>query len=773
MIFALFLLLTTVMGLAQFQDTIYMYQNRTVFAHLRDNDLHTIFEIPFDVGYTSGDTDITTISPPSSDDCKLVGAETSLLAFCSSHNRTMLDVQKYYPLMGQWESLLIDSNITYYENTSYIHSMSDPKAVYMFSGVNPKTSKLSNRMLKLDLVSLEITNAITSVQPTPFKSATNLEINSNTEMLFGGLTDNGYSEISEIPVWQYNSWAERPCNVMSGGPLNGSSNAIVLPIFEKSNEFVYNSTTNSFEVSSVLILGGYDLSGQSLNIGSLNVSSFVWEWNDLTEELSTSQQNNETTLDLEKALGVVSLYDTLFVINESKKRDDTSSYSIDLFDADSFGHVESVDYSTFQSEHQSGDHGVNKSLIIAVSVIIPILVIILAVCFIIFYYRRYEKRKQDEMNEKEVTAIVDFYENQHKQLSESSFGTGGTTLNDSLPTSARDVVINNFDDGDNISIKRPKRSLSSTILRTLSKRLPPVPKHVYVNHNLNHNVDYSYPSLNHIPENSSISTFQTNSTKVPSNGTPRSSKSARSKSISSYFSESEDQSSQKSSGKIFAYQLSNKSDGSIDESAYNLSLMNMMRRMSSKRASSKLRITNPDIIEEEEFNSDSGDRQSIVDMSHYIPTTGSQEFEDPFLDINTNLFRGDSLRVSNGQFKDMKYDISNDPFKDMKCDVFRGNSVYYTKKVEDPFKEMTTDIFRGDSVYQKNSNNPFKNLSSDIFRGNSVYFKDSNSEDPFKNMNSNLFRGDSIMIKQEGKRCSSSGSETSENGSQLKQRTVS
>lgn len=795
--------MATALGLAQFQDTIYMYQNRTVFAHLKDNGLETVLEIPFNQGYTSGiDVAIKTISLPNSNDCKLVGAESSLLAFCSSNNRTMLQVQKYYPLDNAWVSLPIDNNVTFYANTSYIHSMSDSKAIYMFSGVDPSTSKLSNRMLRLDLINLEVTNAITSVQPTPFKSATNLEINSNTEMLFGGVSDKGYSEIDQIPVWQYNSWAERPCNVKSGGQLNGRSNAIVLPVFEKSNEFAYNSTANIFEVSSVLIIGGDDSNGESLKIGLLNVSSFVWEWSDLTDDLSTSQKNNQTTLNLDSAMGIVTLYDTLFVINNSYKRDG-SSFSIDLFNVDDFSHIDSVDYSTFQLQHESVSHTVNKSLIIALSVIIPILVIIIALCLFFFYYRRYKQRKQDEMNEKEVREIIDFYQNEHKQFSESSFGTD-TTLNDSLPTSASEVIINNFDDGDNISIKRPKMSLSSTILRTLSKSLPPVPKHIYVNHNLNHNVEYSYPSLNHIPENSSISTFQTNSTKIESTGTPRSNKSARSKSMSSYASEFEDQFSQKSQGKTYTYQLSNKSDGSISDSAYNLSLMNMMRRMSSKRVSNKLRITNPDTIQEEE-SVEEGDKQSIIDMSRYIPSIESLDFEDPFADLNSNVFRGNSLRVPNTPFNDITGDIfrgnsvhynnDDDPFKEMTNDIFRGKSIYQQNskeaskilknnldneaQLDDPFRNIGNDIFRGNSVYQKDSDDPFKYMANDVLRGNSVYFRNKVNVDPFKNLNSDLFRGDSIKIKiklTKEKRCSSSGSETSQNQDsqfQLKQRSVS
>lgn len=760
-------LLGSAHALASFQDTIYLYKNRTVYAHVEEDGQDTIFEIPFNQGYTAGTNwDVKSLSVPNGDDCKLVGAEFSLLAFCSANNGTTLQVKQYNSALDVWTQLPIDSSISYYVNTSYIHSMSDPRAIYMFSGVDPSTSELSTRMLKLDLNSMEVTNAVTSVQPAPFQQASTLEINSNTELLFGGLDDSGFLQLGEIPVWQYNGWAERPCET-SDSPLNGTANAIVLPVFDKTNQFAYNGTADVFDVSSVLVLGS-DATGDSI-LGSLNVSSYVWEWSDKTGELASAQQTNTTTFDLNLALAVVTIYDTLFVVSKSGKRD-SQGYSLGLYNANDFSEIDSVNYSTFQKEHTNSSHTVNKSLIIALSVIIPVLMIIIVLCAFTYYYRRYKQRKQDELNEKEVTAIVDFYQNQNKQASETTFGTD-TTLNDSLPSSASNVVINNYDDGDNISINRPKESFSTTILRTLSKKLPPVPKHVSLTPSLGQE---GY--LNHIPENSSISTFLTGSTRQGTHSTPRSHKSSRSKSISSYASESEDQFSQKST-KMLPYQLSNKSDGSLDETAYNSSLMNMMRRMSSKRVSSKLRITNPDTIHEE---TEECDKQSIVDMTQYIPQMDVQ-FEDPFAQLNTNLFRGDSLRLANDPFKDTATDLfrgnslycSADPFRDMSVDVMRGSSV---KKMQtNPFKNMSCDVFRGNSIYQRNDD-PFTDMASDVFRGNSVYFKGKRNSkhqevvaDPFQHLSSNIFRGDSLRDPI-GKRSTSTGSE---NETHPKQRSVS
>lgn len=726
MLITLLWMLLAAGGVASLQlDTVYMYSNRTVFVQLEDL---TLLEIPLNGPYASNQTissqsqSIQQVESPPSDLCKLVSVQYNLYAFCNSTENT-LSVLQYTPAISNssgasqhWHKVPVPE-VDYFIESTYLHSMVDPMAVYIFSGVDPETNSLSSRMLRLDLVTNLFTNSSLSItQPEPFAEATTLEINSNTQMILGGSNSLMGKNSNEIPVWQYNSWAEREMKPLDGTPPTLQGPLVVLPVFDESNQFAFNGTMNDFHVSSVMIL-------HNENAGKLNVSSFVWEWQETTNEAATN-------LELSTAAAIVTLYDTVMVISNndvnSGKRE--LNYKMKLFSAKDFSKVDSINYSQLQSQNILKNHTVNKSLIIALSVIIPILVIIIALCGGLFYYRRYKQKKLELENEKEIKAIVDFYQSKH--YSQSTFSTnGGTTLNDSLPSSASDVEVNNYDQDDNISINRqpsPKKSISSTILRTLSlssKTLPPTPR-----------LSNNNATLNHIPENSSLSTFQTSSTKVKSN------KSSRTRSISSYYSTDSEL-----GGKTYPYSLSNKSDGSLVEQTTS-SVLGVMRRVSSKRISSKLKITNPDIIEEEDEaeqqHIDVSDKVSIVDMNLNIGV----EAENPFSHLPSDLFRGGTI-----------YDKKQDPFKNTQTDLFTSTTKNESNSDEqndlmdndNPFSETQCDLFRGQSLYQPN--NPFNDMRADIFRGNSVYFKKdrkaTKSENPFSHLDNTLFRGQSLYNK--------------------------
>lgn len=334
-------------------------------------------------------------------------------------------------------------------------------------------------MIRLDTTTWETSNAKSQVQPSPFYKSTGLQINSNTLALFGGVTsDNKMVSMMEIPVWQYNSWAERPCNISAAQDVQPRTGALVFPVFSETNQFAYNDTSTDFEVSSVLMIGGVGVNNTDVypKIAALNVSTNVWEWEDLSNDLILADNNNAKTgvkLSLDSILAAGIVYDTLLTISASSSSSNSSSslskrssisesqLTIQLYNATNLQHLSEVDYTAISDSAASTSpfsHS-NKNLTIALSVIIPILVIIILTCLFVWLYKRYRKRKEDERNEKEIREIVDFYENQHKQFSETTFSSYDSDYksNGGSDYDFDKIDINNYNDGDDLSMNSWRR----------------------------------------------------------------------------------------------------------------------------------------------------------------------------------------------------------------------------------------------------------------------------------------------------------------------------
>lgn len=462
------------------QDTLYDFNNRTLYIYLHNHDssdvsqygssLNKLYRIPFNTKFSSGDVLNSTIASPPQKACEVVIASSVLYSLCPD-TEGLLNVNRYITESDSWQDIPLNSSLRYYNGSTYLYTDSDSTGIYVFSGVSASdNTTLSTRMVRLDTSTWTISNAASQVQPSPFYKSTPLQINSNTQALFGGVSNNDKMvSMMEIPVWQYNSWAERPCNISTAQDVQPRTNSLVLPVFSESNQFSYNTTLTSFEVSSVLMLGGIGVNGTEAfpKIASLNVSTNVWEWGDLSNDLisvdgNTSQASANLSLDTILAAGMV--YDTLLTITATtsnssslSKRATTSDESliIQLYNATNLEYISEIDYTAIASSSstaKSYSHS-NKNLTIALSVIIPILVIIILTCLFVWLYKRYRKKKEDERNEKEIREIVDFYENQHKQFSEATFSSYDSDYkSNGSDYGYGNFNVNNFTDGDDLSL---------------------------------------------------------------------------------------------------------------------------------------------------------------------------------------------------------------------------------------------------------------------------------------------------------------------------------
>lgn len=461
------------------QDTIYDYNNRTVYIHLNQNSnteseqINQLFRIPFNAKFNSGDTISNyTITPPPTNDCSLVVTSTDLLSFCPN-GKNLLAIARYDNDKDAWQNIPTKSGIMYYNDSTYIHTESDKTGIYIFSGASEfrGVTSLSNRMMRLDTQTWQASDASSRIQPQPFYKSTSVQINSNTQALFGGISGNNMLvPMMEIPLWQYNSWTERPCITIDNVPIASRIDALILPVFFNTNNYLLNETITTFEVSSILMLGGTDLNGTTVkpSVASLDISTYKWKWTDLTKNQTFKDQHSWDDLysSVTSNIAAVSIYDTLLMINtdnnNNQKRDQKSqNYVITLYNATDFRQLDSVDYSCLNnlSLTKAQNYHFNKNLTIALSVVIPVLFIILLCVFLTYMYKKYKAKKEEERYGREVKEIVDFYENQHKRNSAYTFSSYDSDYKSTGEDDEffDDVKINDFEDGDNLSLNSWRR----------------------------------------------------------------------------------------------------------------------------------------------------------------------------------------------------------------------------------------------------------------------------------------------------------------------------
>lgn len=464
------------------QDTLYDYDRRIMYIYLHTAGNTTdpseelaqnvVFKIPFNSKLHSGDniSNFTIASPPHTS-CEVVVAQSDLYSFCDGV-KGVLAVNKYNPDSDSWRSVGLQSNLTFYNDSTYLYTNSDPTGIYIFSGV-AATGHLSDEMLRLDMTSWQSSDASSRIQPAPFYKAASLQINSNTQAMFGGISFNGsLVSMMEIPLWQYNSWAERPCTTKTEQGIGSRIGSLALPVFYNTNQYLLNETLTTFDVSSVLVLGGEDLDENPVlpDIMLLNISTNVWTWKDLDDQMAASNTDismNNTALSIDSIDAAAIIYDTLLTLtlnssSTSRKRSTNDlTVAVQLYNATNLKYLDEMDYTYLNNINtQYVVIHSNKNTIIAISVIIPILVTIILAVFFFWLYKRYKAKKEEERNEQEIRDIVDFYENRHKQnsdltfsSSDSGYKSGGTFDNYDF------MKVNGCTGDDNLSIQswRKKR----------------------------------------------------------------------------------------------------------------------------------------------------------------------------------------------------------------------------------------------------------------------------------------------------------------------------
>ncbi|CDK24353.1 unnamed protein product [Kuraishia capsulata CBS 1993] len=374
-------------------DTVYNLANQTVYIR-PSNSNSTVLQLQFDDVIETNQTLITTIASPPSD-AKLVsnvGLHDGLFAVYPNEDYT-LEIQWYDAAQDLWKNLSLSDTFEFYSDSSYLTG--DDEFLYVYGGSSLLDSSVSNRLLKIDLASGEVSTANTTVTPANFYGAASVPLDESTTLVVGGKSSSGWVGLTQLALWEYSTWAFR--EVSSTSTINSRILPLVLPVMK----FPDNDSM-SFEADSVLMIGGnLSSSYSSPSFASLTLSNWSWTDLDTTVSVSNSLVNNEqdSELSLDSIVGAATVFETLIVVHS-----ESGSYAAHLYNASTLRTVDSMDYHVSSHSHSS-----NRSLVIVLSVVIPIFGILLIAVLLLYLYRRHKHTLAEREKELELKNALEYY----------------------------------------------------------------------------------------------------------------------------------------------------------------------------------------------------------------------------------------------------------------------------------------------------------------------------------------------------------------------------
>ncbi|KAG2731143.1 hypothetical protein G9P44_005559 [Scheffersomyces stipitis] len=408
-------------------NTLYAYVDGRIYIHLKNNDLLALnFSIAGFSGSSNGlsvtDIDLTNNqqvetlpSPPENATLflfneelyGLIGVKTnSKLDVCGEGIIQLLKFDSTQKMWSQVHANLNFNNIndaSYYQHATVLTTPTDTDTVYLYGGIcDSQHGIVSNRLLSFNMSSYEFVNITTSTKPEAFYGAGNLLApNPQTQLVIGGQSNQGWLNMYQLATWDFSSgWSFKQINKDGNDPtMNSRTFPLILPIFSQLSNNTIEAVSNFLSIQEVLLIGG-DLLGEESTpqYAKLSTSSNDWSWN----------TTFNVTWDYSEILGAATIFNTLVIINSTSegnsKRDGSgSSYSVSLYDTNTFASVTSVKSNTVnalektQQAASSFKHSVSKKAILGT--VIPLVVIAIVVAAVILYTRRRKRQQQqDELN---------------------------------------------------------------------------------------------------------------------------------------------------------------------------------------------------------------------------------------------------------------------------------------------------------------------------------------------------------------------------------------
>ncbi|OUM55679.1 hypothetical protein BVG19_g5255 [[Candida] boidinii] len=412
-------------NLSSWGDTIYNYNNGTVFVHIDDS----LLQFEFNGKYTTNDKiESDNIIKVNNKNSKII-ITNNIIYSIYPNDDNYINLSFFNNTSNDWQSIsLINSTVDFYSYSSYLTTLDEIESIYIYGGLNSEEDA-STRLLKLDLTSNSITEIETSISPSGFFAASNILINYNTQLVVGGEASQGWVNLKQSALWQYDSWSFKTVNINQQEFMSARLNPLLLPVFKKDSfsKEIQSKNLTDFTLKSVFMIGGEMTDYETYSapkFSSLNLSdSSNWNWNslDTSVALSNSETNNAINqpLALDQIEGALMLYDTFVIITDSSNstidtRDaENGNFYIRLYNSTNFQSLDSVDY-TYLNNVSTGSKS-NKSIIIAIAVIIPILFLIIVAILVLLLFRKYKRIQEEKEKEQELKNVLEFYKGDNYQ----------------------------------------------------------------------------------------------------------------------------------------------------------------------------------------------------------------------------------------------------------------------------------------------------------------------------------------------------------------------
>lgn len=386
-------------------DSLYSPSSNYTFIKLETNEIIPIDSRSNQDIYLSNDETVdAVIQAPTKGNYSLALANGELYAiYSNATDSSRLAISKLDMNSNSWDIIsytsTLSSGIEYYLGSSIMTILNtDDNYENFFIYGGSYNNSITSRLLEFNTGTETLGESVISISPTGFYGAGNsiLDPASNGNIVIGGKASTGWVSMFQIAVWEYQSWTFK--TVTADFSVNSRTNALVLPVYS-------DNSINDF-----LVIGGElndDLS--SPYVLNLNVAN-EWKWSNLTgvgdfdiyDSIGSVVINN-TLISIEvdnsgKRSGnyIYKLYDinnsfnTIDILNiEASQADDVSEVTKTVTSVMSSSSDSSTLELSEQSKHQI-EAAKKKQTTITVAVVVPIVTIIIILIISYFLIKKYK-----------------------------------------------------------------------------------------------------------------------------------------------------------------------------------------------------------------------------------------------------------------------------------------------------------------------------------------------------------------------------------------------
>lgn len=397
-------------------NTLYSYEDGNIYIHLKNNDL---IQLNFSItgfnnlqfsDYNESELNIadnqqvaTLPTPPSNSTLFLLNKNLYAI-----HNDNAiiaeggkLSLSKF--ISNSWVKVSLDfSNVagdtSNYNYPTVLTIPGNNETVYIYGGINQDSSVITNRLLSIDINTMKVANVSTATKPQAFYGASNvLAPNSKIQLVIGGQSDVGWLNMYQLASWDFLagwSFFQVDSDPQVNVTLNSRKFALTLPIFNPLPNNTGSTINSLLQINEVFLIGGQHDKGLSFpTYAKLDMKTNDWIWN------TTLNVN----IDESQILGAAMIFNTLVVVNSSsviQKRDGGKSYSLNLFDINTFSPVQNLKTNVktiLQTPMAGGTNKQSVQLKAILGTLIPLIVLAVGGSIGFHIY----KQKQGKQNENE------------------------------------------------------------------------------------------------------------------------------------------------------------------------------------------------------------------------------------------------------------------------------------------------------------------------------------------------------------------------------------